>query len=206
SQLTPYKAPFELGPFSPPGSKPPPPGNDGLTSSAPYRIDQDWKVTEDIEKDVNSVNTGIDSLIETLGLDPTLLGSVEPEGSMDSSVLISNGLPTDSSIDLNSTGEPPGSEDFFSTYLHNMNDGETGPSLDFSVPEAAAKIPTASSTDTSLFQSSSPDIPKTDDAPVTGASTTTKGRKRKSDGPPNLNEVAMKLYLPSNPRAKKQKK
>lgn len=208
SQLTSYKSPLDFGPFPPTDSKTFAPENDSLISNAPYRIDQNWKVTEDIEKDVNSVNTGIDSLIETLGLDPALLGSVESgNSSMDpSSLLNSSGLPTDSSIDLNSAGQPPGSEDFFNAYLHNLNDGDADPSLDFSVSggTSASNIPTTSPIDVSHFQPSSPEMSSTD-SPV-GAATSTKGRKRKPDSPPNPNEVAMKLYLPPTPRAKKQKK
>ncbi|KAG7096866.1 hypothetical protein E1B28_004273 [Marasmius oreades] len=214
SQLAPYKAPFDFGPLSPPGAKASTSESDGLISNAPYRIDQNWEVTDDIEKDVTSVNSGIDSLIETLGLDPALLSSVEPENPSisipsvnSSSILYPNGLPTDSSTGLNSAGQPPVSEDFFNTYLHNLNDVDTDPSFDFSIPAIAgdntsANSPILAAVDTSPH----PRSPGKSQADAAAAATSTKGRKRKSEGPPNPNEVSMKLYSPPNPRVKKQKK
>lgn len=41
----------------------------------PYKLDRQWEATEDIEKDVASLNTGINSLMETLGLSPEYLAA-----------------------------------------------------------------------------------------------------------------------------------
>ncbi|KAL0576927.1 Heat shock transcription factor [Marasmius crinis-equi] len=202
SQLTPYKPPFELGgPFSPKGSHPAESKNDGLISfdnEAAYRMDQNWKVSDDIEKDVNAVNSGIDSLIETLGLNPTMLGESGGTGvdssntNVDPSTLLnSNGLATDASLNTSEHG----TDEFFGTYLYD-------PSLDFTVPDATANTSNATTNPSPMspatFTAESPDSSK---ASPTSTATGSKGRKR-----PNPNEVAMKLYLPPNPRAKRQKK
>ncbi len=37
------------------------------------RMERQWQAAEDIDKDVNDLNTSINSLIQTFGLDPSLL-------------------------------------------------------------------------------------------------------------------------------------
>ncbi|KAH9484583.1 Heat shock factor protein [Psilocybe cubensis] len=41
------------------------------------RMERQWQVAEDIDKDVNDLNTSINSLIQTFGLDPSLLENPE---------------------------------------------------------------------------------------------------------------------------------
>ncbi|KAK7060568.1 Heat shock transcription factor [Paramarasmius palmivorus] len=201
SQLAPYNKNFDFSSFAPPSNSVKPP--EGLISfdNNPY-LDQNWRAAEDIEKDVNSVHSNIDSLIETLGLDPSLLGGVDNGGDapgLDPSMMLdpSNLPPT------GDPAQPPGSDDFFNTYLYNMNDGPatdtsttSNNTFDFSVP--AATIPPSPAD-----SSSNADSPETNPV-LPPPAAVAKGRKRKSQSGPT--DVAMKLYLPPNPRGKKQKK
>ncbi|KAJ8086722.1 Heat shock transcription factor [Marasmius tenuissimus] len=200
SQITPYKAPFDFGLLSPKGHQES--GNDGLVSleNAPYQLDQNWKVTGDIEKEVSAVNNGIDSLIETLGLNPAILGdtsSIEgvgpPHPDADpTSLMNSSGLATDASVNTSEQG----ADEFFGSYLYD-------PSLDFTVPNATINPPTnpAVPASASPTTTTNPAVLDTSQPGPSAETSGQKGRKR-----PNPNEVAMKLYLPHNPRAKKQKK
>lgn len=43
------------------------------TTGHEHRIDKSWKAAADIDKDVNALNSSINSLIETFGLDPRLM-------------------------------------------------------------------------------------------------------------------------------------
>ncbi|RXW24193.1 hypothetical protein EST38_g1636 [Candolleomyces aberdarensis] len=61
-----------------------PPPSEGLIAFNPYdhlsqeRLDRSWHATEDIDKDVNALNSSIHQLIQTFGLDPTLVGTNDP--------------------------------------------------------------------------------------------------------------------------------
>lgn len=203
SQITPYKAPFDFGPLSDDPQSSNTPFNtlkpmEGIMSfdNNPYQIDQNWSATEDIDKHVDSVNSNIDTLIQTLGLDPSLLSTSNDIGStgLDSSPMFdASALPSSALGTLDDPTQPTGPDDFFNSYLYSMPEGSNdNPILDFHAPSTttAAPSPADSSTNTD-----SPDSVRPPDPP--------KGRKRKSDAPA---EVAMKPPLPPTPRAKKPKK
>ncbi|EEB92043.1 hypothetical protein MPER_09502 [Moniliophthora perniciosa FA553] len=199
SQITPYKG-FDFNAFSPSvpsnGVNPP----EGLIpfDPSPYHLEQSWQAAEDIEKDVNSVNSNIDSLMVTLGLNPSLLTSNENSGNgttgldpmmLDPNVLSTGGAPT----------QPAGPDDFFNTYLYSMNDGPNDESLDFGASSTMVPPSPADST-------SNTDSPDSTTANPAILATITKGRKRKSESGGTPTDIAMKSYVPPNARNKKQKK
>jgi hypothetical protein len=81
---------------------------DGLISfdEPPYKLDKHWQATEDIDKDVSSLNTGINSLIETLGLSPEYLA--------------------ENNIDPSLQSHSQQDDQMFSTFLNTFPPGEDG--------------------------------------------------------------------------------
>ncbi|THV08464.1 hypothetical protein K435DRAFT_959027 [Dendrothele bispora CBS 962.96] len=130
SHLTPFKTnPFD---FAPSHSSPhnPTPGienNDSLIPfDSPLHIEQNWKASADVEKDVNSVNAGIDSLMHTLGLDPLSFMNTENfDGAVNSnadpaSLLDSSMLPTGNGS-LQSPTTVPNSDELFNSFLNTFS-------------------------------------------------------------------------------------
>ncbi|KAF5344078.1 hypothetical protein D9758_008867 [Tetrapyrgos nigripes] len=184
AQLTPYKGSFDFGSYS----HEPSPGNidqfsDNLISfDTPTSLEQSWKASGDIDKEVNTLNAGIDSLMETLGLDPSAFLDVEGMGdgtnlSEDPAALLDTSLTTGNGL----VHPPPNSDEIFNSFMNTFSTDMTN----------APGPPTASDGPPSPFTVQTPDA----EAQMAGRS-----RKRKSDA--GLDPL--KLHIPSN-KAKKRK-
>ncbi|KIK68054.1 hypothetical protein GYMLUDRAFT_191059 [Collybiopsis luxurians FD-317 M1] len=203
-------APFNFGSLSPSISHLPSQPSSGLTDTEglisfdePYM--EQWKQASDIEQEVNQMNNGIDSLIHSLGLDPSDIANAEATqtngGEVDISVLDASRLPS-AGIPLSDSATH---EELFSTFLN------TFPSPDM-LPEdsrgtangAGATDVTASNPPTMQFEDYSPSVASplaTVDKPaVSGKST--RAQKRKSDSGA---EGAMNLQLSSKTKRRKDK-
>ncbi|PPQ91364.1 hypothetical protein CVT25_004131 [Psilocybe cyanescens] len=68
------------------------------------RMDRQWQAAEDIDKDVNALNSSINSLIQTFGLDPSILGENAGMGNtgqdMDDDMQGTNGDGSNSAADF----------------------------------------------------------------------------------------------------------
>lgn len=87
------------------------------------RTEKQWQATEDIDKDVNAVDTSIDSLIQRFGLDPAIFEEMEQTPN-------EIPTPTTSGDAINSSGVPPVSSDFdFEMFLDSLAPGMSAPGL-----------------------------------------------------------------------------
>ncbi|KAF9473855.1 hypothetical protein BDN70DRAFT_899429 [Pholiota conissans] len=97
------------------------------------RMQRSWQAAEDIDKDVSALNTSIHSLIQTFGLDPSLLDDHSAIGSADA------GVPPQQDDNMQGQTVPESNVntsdfDFFNTFFNNMSapqEGATGiPGMD----------------------------------------------------------------------------
>ncbi|KAK7470554.1 Heat shock transcription factor [Stygiomarasmius scandens] len=201
NQLTPFKGnPFELGNY--PSSNDLNAGgtanDDSLISfDSPLQIEQNWAASTDIEKDVSNVNAGIDSLMQTLGLDPSAFLNAENFGdgtdhNVDATALLDPSLTTGNGPVHPST-MPANSDEIFHSFLNTFStDSSHSPNL---VADSPA----------TTFLDEPPPVNKV--SPAVGIpntqllDTSDKSRKRKSDA---ATDVATKLQLPTS-KAKRRK-
>jgi heat shock transcription factor len=103
---------------------PRPPGDGNHSTVVPGQqheptVQRQWQETEDIDKDVNAINTTINSFIQTFGLDPTLLEGVDHNESPPTLSSSTGGN--------NSTMAPSNSDFDFDTFLNNLSgSGQSG--------------------------------------------------------------------------------
>jgi len=179
SQLTSYQPPFDFTQFSqqppiPLVSPPPlqPPGEGLIPFDLPLentdRLEKTWKATEDIDKDVNALQSSISSLIQTFGLDPNLMTPAHPEEAELSA--------HDPSLLLSDVHEPPGDsalQDFdFDSFLNSFPNNDNADYGDIASTVFLDEVPSPSDGTASPIANlrhDSPDLQK-----ITG-------RKRKSD-------------------------
>jgi len=128
---------------------PQPPGNAKNSVIAPGQqhepmVQRQWQETEDIDKDVNAINTTINSFIETFGLDPTLLEGVDHNESSPA-LGSSNG-------GNNSTMAPSNSDFDFDMFLNNLaGSGQPGSNIGMDYGSIAASSGVGDLTNTSFL-------------------------------------------------------
>ena len=128
---------------------PQPPGNVNHSVIDPGQqhepmVQRQWQETEDIDKDVNAINTTINSFMETFGLDPTLLEGVDHNESP----------PTlGSSNGGNNSTMAPSNPDFdFDTFLNNLSgSGQSGSNTGMDYGSIAASSGVGDFTNTSFL-------------------------------------------------------
>lgn len=198
--------------FAPSLSLPTP--SEGLISFNPYdsmtqpeTVDRHWQAAEDIEKDVNALNTSIHQLIQTFGLDPNMvdadsLGASDmghtklPDGSSNPGMSGLSGLDTslpststamdfipssstdDASLDIN-----PADFDFDS-FFNTLPNGSGSDVMDYTADSASTafldEVPSPAST-ASPVQSLRPLSPEVSTGGVGPSGLSGNARKRKSD-------------------------
>lgn len=102
-------------------------------------MERQWQQADDIDKDVNTLNSSINSLIQVLGLDPALLNheGEEAKSNIDNVGATHDGQHDMEGIHINPTSEAPGTAptDFdFDTFFNNLSssaDVRTDDSVDY---------------------------------------------------------------------------
>ncbi|KAF5390617.1 hypothetical protein D9757_002718 [Collybiopsis confluens] len=207
-------APFNFGSLSSPLPHLSPQLASGLTDTealislnGPYM--EQWKQASDIEQQVDQMNSGIDSLINSLGLDPSVVANAERSqnnGDVDTSVLDAPPLPS-------SMSDPVTQEELFSTFLNTFpspgilpyNSGEVNGSQNntFLGNEGATGSttfdPISAQFDKHSSLLTSPLVSVSTPAP---SGKNTRAQKRKSDP---ATEGVIKLQLPAKAKRRKEK-
>lgn len=212
--LTPYQPPaFDFTTMGAPSSlqtqqTPPPPE---MVAFDPYdaslqqqNMERQWQQTDDIDKDVNTLSSSINSLIQVLGLDPALLNreGEEAKSNVDNVGATHDGQHDMEGIHTDPTSEAPGTAptDFdFDTFFNNLSssaDVHTDDSVDYGDIASTAfldEVPSPADSHSSPIQGLrhiSPEVGvaaaalnAANDANnvATSAPTATTTRKRKSD-------------------------
>ncbi len=128
---------------------PQPPGDANHSIVAPGQqheptIQRQWQETEDIDKDVNAINTTINSFIQTFGLDPTLLEGVDHNETPPTLSSSTGGN--------NSTMAPSNSDFDFDMFLNNLSgSGQSGSNTGVDYGSIAASSGVGDLTNTSFL-------------------------------------------------------
>ncbi|KAJ4478203.1 hypothetical protein J3R30DRAFT_3479998 [Lentinula aciculospora] len=196
-------APFNIGSLSPQLPSQSKPGLSDINNlisfdDAPYM--EQWKQASDIEQEVDQMNSGIDLLIQDLGIDPGVIADAETNqanGELDTSILDTSSLPSVSDSVTN--------DDLFNSFLNTfpspidsavvtglgegstLNMGSMNPVAPFEGPPA----PTVPLPQTA---------PSFERAKASWLGANTRAQKRKSDAG---GEVTIKM--PSNSKTKRRK-
>ncbi|KAJ3970565.1 hypothetical protein EV361DRAFT_915360 [Lentinula raphanica] len=200
-------APFNFSTTPQPPSQSSPSLNDvnGLITFDDVPYLEQWKQASDIEQEVDQINSGIDELIQDLGIDPNAIANAENTqangGELDTSILNTDSLP--------SMSDSVSNDELFNSFFNpfpspgiNTTDGNsmgTGTAMDL------GSVNPGVSFETSPASTATPSTPG--ELPFTGSikfdsqpAANTRAQKRKSDAG---GEVTTKVA--SNPKNKKRK-
>ena len=119
AHITPYvPSPFDFPMFGD-NNVLPPSSSDGLISFNP--LETQWQHVEDVQRDVNAVDSSIQSIIDSLGMDASMLNSTHPDTSSSTIPPLdySLNLPSSSStsnpafnLDMSNPANLPNTSDF----------------------------------------------------------------------------------------------
>ncbi|KAJ3989707.1 hypothetical protein F5890DRAFT_1136345 [Lentinula detonsa] len=196
---------FLLSPQLPSQSSPGLSDVNGLISfdGVPYL--EQWKQASDIEQEVDHIATGIDSLIQDLGIDPVVIANAETNqangGELDTSMLNTTSLPAISDSVSN--------DDLFNSFFNPFP--SPGSALDSNTTGmgGGTAMDVGSTNPVSSFKGLPPPA-----APPTIAAKPASAESIKTTGGPGVNTRAQKrksdaggevIKTPSNPKIKKRK-
>ncbi|KAH6903085.1 transcription factor Hsf1 [Coprinopsis sp. MPI-PUGE-AT-0042] len=191
SHLTPYQPPpFDFSMLGDSGLLPPSSSSaDGLISFNP--LEAQWQHVDDVQRDVNAVDSSIQNIIQSLGLDPSLLDNSSTNmPSMDFNLPSTSGSTSNLNLDLSNPNSsslaPIAPSDFdFDSLFNSLPQPSAGNEMDMNdVHSFLADVPSPAGTDSPAhsLQQVSPEMSTTRLPDSSGvALSSTAGKKRKSD-------------------------
>ncbi|KAJ2935504.1 hypothetical protein H1R20_g1590, partial [Candolleomyces eurysporus] len=177
-----------------------PPPSEGLIAFNPYdhlsseRMERSWQATEDIDKDVNALNSSIHQLIQTFGLDPTLVGTGDhtAEPPIVPTSVNEHGIeyppPSTATGLAGNASDPSNTTDFdFDSFFFNNDAGGDGNMMDYTADAASTAFldevpsPAHSASAVSPMMGLRGLSPEVSTSGAGAAATGGNSRKRKSD-------------------------